>query len=195
MNREFLRGLGVTEDIIPQIINQHHDTMRPLKEKADEVEALQSQVDTLNSEIKNRDDELNSVREKAKGNEELLKELDDVKKQRDQRAEENEKLQLNNAIEVEALKEGVVDTKAFLKLIDTSTVKRKEDGAFDGIKELFETSKESMPYLFASQKPKGYTPPEGGNPTLSKQDFDAMSYADKEKLYQENPEVFKQLSK
>lgn len=80
MNREFLRGLGVTEDIIPQIINQHHDAMRPLKEKADEAEALQSQVDTLNSEIKKRDTELDSVREKAKGNEELLKELDEIKK-------------------------------------------------------------------------------------------------------------------
>lgn len=191
MNREFLRGLGVTEDIIPNIINQHHDAMRPLKEKSDKADELQAQVDTLNSEIKNRDDELNSVREKAKGNEELLKELDEVKKQRDQRAEENEKLQLNNAIEVEALKEGVVDTKAFLKLVDTSKVKRNDDGTFDGLTELFTDSKESMPYMYNVAKPTGITPPKGGQTKMTREQIFAIEDPEiRQQAINDNMELF-----
>lgn len=164
MNREFLRGLGVTEDIIPQIINQHHDALRPLREKADKTDDLQSQVDTLNSEIKNRDTQLEQLQAKAKDNEELNTELEKYKNINAKQANEMQQLQLNSAIKVEAMKHNVVDADAFIKLVDTSKVKLNEDGTFEGLDSLITESTEKMPYLFTVAKPTGITPPKGGQP-------------------------------
>ncbi|PKE70971.1 hypothetical protein CW662_00275 [Macrococcoides caseolyticum] len=192
MNREFLRGLGVTEDIIPNIINQHHDAMRPLKEKLDKADELQAQVDTLNAELTNRDTQLEQLQAKAKDNEELNVELEKYKQINADKDSEMQQLQLNNAIKVEAMKEGIVDADAFLKLVDTSKVKRNDDGTFDGLTELFTASKESMPYMYNVAKPTGITPPRGGqSQTMTKEKIMSISNAEeRHKAIKENMHLF-----
>lgn len=192
MNREFLRGLGVTEDIIPQIINQHHDALRPLREKADKADELQQTVDGLNEELKNRDTQLNALQEKAKDNEDLNAELEKYKQQNEQKTTEIKQLQLNNAIKVEALKHNVVDADAFIKLVDTSKVKLNEDGTFEGLDSLITESTEKMPYLFTDTKPLGKPLPVGGQPqAMTKEQIMAVSdTAERQKLIRENMNLF-----
>lgn len=192
MNREFLRGLGVTEDIIPNIINQHHDAMRPLKEKSDKADELQAQVDTLNAELTNRDTQLEQLQAKAKDNEELNAELEKYKQINAEKDSEMQQLQLNNVIKVEAIKQGVVDADAFLKLADTSKVKCNDDGTFDGLTELFTDTKESMPYMYNVAKPTGITPPKGGqSQTMTKEKIMSISNAEeRHKAIKENMHLF-----
>lgn len=191
MNREFLRGLGVTEDIIPQIINQHHDALRPLREKADKTDELQTQVDSLNTELTNRDTQLEQLQAKAKDNEELNAELEKYKEINANQANEMQQLQLNNAIKVEAMKEGVVDADAFLKLVDTSKVKRNDDGTFDGLTELFADSKESMPYMYNVAKPTGITPPKGGQTKMTREQIFAIEDPEvRQQAINDNMELF-----
>ncbi len=180
MNREFLRGLGVTEDIIPQIINQHHDALRPLKEKGDKADEYKQQAESAAEELKNRDEQLTSLQAKAKGNEELNAELEKYKQlntQRDNEMLEKDKI---NAIKFEALKHNVVDVDDFVKLADTSSVIRNDDGTFSGVTELVETSRESKPYLFAAEQRRAGNPPVNGAPvTLTKEQIMAIPDRDK----------------
>lgn len=192
MNREFLRGLGVTEDIIPQIINQHHDALRPLREKTDKADELQQTIDGLNEELKNRDTQLNALQEKAKDNEDLNAELEKYKQQNEQKTTEIKQLQLNNAIKVEALKHNVVDADAFIKLVDTSKVKLNEDGTFEGLDSLITESTEKMPYLFTDAKPLGKPLPVGGQPQAMtrEQIMKVEDRSERQRLIKENLDLF-----
>ena len=55
MKREFLRGLGLEEETVQKIVDEHHDTLRDFKNKAEKTESLQEQLDKANKELDNRD--------------------------------------------------------------------------------------------------------------------------------------------
>ena len=80
MKREFLRGLNVDEEAIPKIIDEHHESLRQFKDKADKVDSLQEQLDTANKEISNRDNQIKDLQAKAGDNEELNNKLEEIKK-------------------------------------------------------------------------------------------------------------------
>lgn len=153
-----------------------------------------AEIDELKAEIAKRDDQIVQLQKSVADESEIQTELDKVKSENEQWQEKFRQSQLNNAIKLAVAKEAN-DANDVLTLLNKDQLELSEDGTVKGLEDAINTLKESKPYLFTPVKPKGYTPPEGGNPTLSKQEFDAMNYADKEKLYQENPEVFKQLSK
>ena len=50
--KRILRGLGVEEDAIQKIIDEHHEGLQSYKEKAEKVDSLKEQLDTANEEIK-----------------------------------------------------------------------------------------------------------------------------------------------
>ena len=62
MKREFLRGLGVEEDAIKKIIDEHHEGLQSYKEKAEKVNSIKEQLDTANEEIKNRDNQIEELK-------------------------------------------------------------------------------------------------------------------------------------
>ncbi|ULG73213.1 phage scaffolding protein [Macrococcus brunensis] len=193
MNREFLRGLGVTEDIIPQIINQHHDALRPLKEKADKADEYKQQAESAAEELKNRDEQITSLQAKAGSNEELNAELEKYKQINAQRDKEMRELQLDNLLKVEAMKQGAIDADDFLKVIDKSAITAKEDGTFEGIAELVSSTKEVKPHFFATEQRRAGNPPVKGAPAevMTKQQIMAIQdTAQRQKAIRENSHLF-----
>ncbi|MDI3230989.1 phage scaffolding protein [Staphylococcus pasteuri] len=164
MKREFLRGLGVEEDAIQKIIDEHHDGLQTYKEKADKVDSLKEQLETANEEIKTRDSQIEELKNKAGDNEELNSKLEEMQQENANYKQKVQDVQLNKAIEVALAKENAVKPEHAIKLIDTDNLEVDEDGNVKGLDEYMSNFKEENSYLFEQPKPTGTTPQDGNPP-------------------------------
>ena len=120
--------------------------------------------------------------------------------------EENQKLKTETALKFALLSAGAVDVDYLMfKAGEQGKLKLDEDGKIKGESELISTLKTQHPAMFQGGPPQGgdgarkvlENPLPGGdhNQTVTKEQFAAMGYNDRLKLKQENPELFKKLSK
>jgi len=163
MKREFLRGLGVEEESIQKILDEHHDSLKEYREKAEKVDSLKEELDTANSEIKERDNQITQLQDKSGDNEELNKQLDKYKQDNADYEKKLKEVQLNNAIKVHFAKEAN-DPNDVLAFIDKDKLELQEDGSVKGLEDAGKQLQESKPYLFADTKPTGRKPEDGSNP-------------------------------
>ncbi|WP_353422496.1 phage scaffolding protein [Staphylococcus delphini] len=194
MKREFLRGLGLEEETVQKVIDEHHDSLREYKDKAEKVESLQEQLDTANAELSNRDEQITELQSKVGDNEELKQELQDYKDKNAEYDERLKELQLNNAIKLSVAKDAN-DADDILAFIKKDALELQEDGTVKGLDEAVKSLKESKPYLFAEQKPTGRTPNEGGNVSggVTQEQFDSMSVSQRTELYMNDRETYEKL--
>lgn len=194
MKRSFLRDLGIDEEHIPKIIDEHHDSLSEYKESANKVDDLTEQLKTANEELSNRDKQIEDLKSSTEGNEDLQKQIDDYKANNEQYESKLKQVQLDSAIKLAVAKDAN-DPSDVLAFIDRDGLEVTEDGSVKGLDEKLTGLKESKPYLFSAPKKTGRTPDEGGAPgQLTKDDFNAMDYEAKADLYEKQPEVFNQLS-
>lgn len=120
--------------------------------------------------------------------------------------EENQKLKTETALKFALLSAGAADVDYLMfKAREQGELKLDEDGKIKGESELISTLKTRHPAMFQGGNPQGgdgarkvlENPLPGGdhNQTVTKEQFAAMGYNDRLKLKQENPELFKKLSK
>lgn len=198
MKREFLRGLNVDEEAIPKIIDEHHESLRQFKEKADKVDSLQEQLDTANKEISNRDNQIKDLQTKAGDNEELNNKLEEIKKENAGYEQKIKDVQLNKAIEVALAKENAIKPEHAIKLMDTTDLEVDENGNVKGLDNFMSNFKEENSYLFEQPKPTGKTPDDGENPKqndgVTKEQFNKMTYTEKVELKNSDPDKYYELS-
>ncbi|HBB6315879.1 phage scaffolding protein [Staphylococcus pseudintermedius] len=195
MKREFLRGLGLEEETVQKIIDEHHDTLRDFKDKAEKVDSLQEQLDKANKELDNRDKQITDLQKAKDGdNQELKDKLEQYKQSNAQYEADMKELKLNNAVKLAVAKEAN-DANDILAFINKDELELQEDGEVKGLKEAVESLKESKPYLFVEQKPTGRTPNEGGNVSggLTQEQFDSMSVSQRTELYLNDRETYEKL--
>lgn len=202
MNREFLKEQGLTDEQIEAVMKEHGKTINSIKDKADKVDGLESQIDDYKKQIKQRDEQLDELSKQAKDNEELTAEIERLKEENKTATEElQEKLEkqaFDFALERALNKAGAKNAKAVKALLDTESIKLDGEtllGLEDQLKEL----QESDPYLFGSNEPaglKGRKPHEGGgidsgikNP-FSKEHWNLTEQG---RLLRDDPELYKQL--
>ncbi|GAA0415116.1 hypothetical protein GCM10008934_02500 [Virgibacillus salarius] len=182
MNREELKELGLSDEQIDKVMTSHGKVVNSIKEKADKVDGLESQIEDYKQQIADRDTQLEELGEKAKDNEELTAKIDELKQQNETtKTEYEEKLEqqaFNHAIE-KALgsanpKKGKDDDvshslKAIKSLLDMDTIKLDGD-TLKGFDDQLKTIKETSPFLFESDEPAPNSPqivnpgnPNGGN--------------------------------
>lgn len=149
-----------------------------------------AEIDELKAEIIKRDDQIVQLQKSVTDESEIQTELDKVKNENEQWQEKFRQSQLNNAIKLAVAKEAN-DANDVLTLLNKDQLELSEDGTVKGLDDAIYTLKESKPYLFTPVKPKGYTPPEGGNPRLSKQEImNIKDPAERQKLIKENIQIF-----
>lgn len=195
MKREFLRGLGLEDETVQKIIDEHHDTLRDFKDKAEKAESLQEQLDKANKELDNRDKQITDLQKAKDGdNQELKDKLANYEKENAQYKADMKELKLNNAIKVAVAKDAI-NADHVLKLIDTDGLELQEDGTVKGLEERIESFKENNAHLFGADKPTGNTPTDGGNPEfgLTKEQFDNMSVAERTELFLNDRETHDKL--
>lgn len=203
MNREELKALGLTDEQVESVMKSHGKATNDLKEKADSVEGLESQINDYKGQIKERDEQLNVLSEKVKDNEELASQVNEWKEKNDITATEyKEKLDKQAkdfAIET-ALREAKAKNPKLAKgALDLESITYK-DGKLIGIEEQLTAVKESDAYLFGEDVPaglQGRQPHPGGdnNPPSNKNPFskDHFNLTEQGKLVRENPDEAKQL--
>lgn len=185
MKREFLRGLGLEEETVQKIVDEHHDTLRDFKNKAEKTESLQEQLDKANEELTNRDNQITELQKAKDGdNQELKDKLSNYKKENAQYQAEMKQLKLNNAVKLAVAKDAN-DADDILSLINKDELELQDDGNVKGLDKAIESLKESKPYLFAESKPSGRTPDDGKsvNGGVTQEEFNNMSVAERTDLF------------
>ncbi|MCG1433558.1 phage scaffolding protein [Staphylococcus epidermidis] len=185
MKREFLRGLGLEEETVQKIVDEHHDTLREFKNKAEKTESLQEQLDKANEELTNRDNQITELQKAKDGdNQELKDKLSNYKKENAQYQAEMKQLKLNNAVKLAVAKDAN-DADDILAFINKDELELQDDGNVKGLDKAIESLKESKPYLFAESKPSGRTPDDGKNVNggITQEEFNNMSVAERTNLF------------
>lgn len=185
MKREFLRGLGLEEETVQKIVDEHHDTLRDFKNKAEKTESLQEQLDKANEELTNRDNQITELQKAKDGdNQELKDKLANYEKENTQYKADMKELKLNNAVKLAVAKDAN-DADDILAFINKDELELQDDGNVKGLDKAIESLKESKPYLFAESKPSGRTPNDGKtvNGVITQEEFNNMSVAERTNLF------------
>ncbi|ELH0989241.1 phage scaffolding protein [Staphylococcus pseudintermedius] len=195
MKREFLRGLGLEEETVQKIIDEHHDTLRDFKDKAEKADSLQEQLDKANEELDNRDKQITDLQKAKDGdNQELKDKLEQYKKSNAQYEADMKELKLNNAVKLAVAKEAN-DANDILAFINKDELELQEDGEVKGLKEAVESLRQTKPYLFAETKPTGNSPKEGKSVSggVTQEQFDNMSVSERTELYMNDRDTYDKL--
>lgn len=169
------------------------------KEKFDEKN---EDVKELKRQLEERDTQLNQLSKKAKGNEELEQQIKQLQEDNKQATEEYqqklEKQAFDFALEKAISEAKARNPKAVKALLNTEVIKLDGEKLI-GFDEQLKGLQESDAYLFGTEETKklnGREPvvKEKSSDGLSKEQFSQMPYADRVKLYNEKPDLYKKLS-
>lgn len=167
MNREFLKELGLSDEQVDNVMKEYGKSINDIKEKADKVDTLESQIEDYKNQLEERDNQLNELSEKAKGNEELTAQIEELRQQNEiTKTEYEEKLQkqaFEHKLESTLAQAKVKNVKAVKALLDLDSIKLDGDkllGLDDQLKHL----KENESYLFEQEEKPKPTIVTGGNP-------------------------------
>jgi hypothetical protein len=171
------------------------------KEKFD---SINNDNKELKNQLKDRDNQLKDLSTKAAGNDDLQQQIKDLQQKNKDTADEYQAKIDAQSFDY-ALSDALRDAKArnpkaVKALLNTEAIKLDGDMLL-GLEDQLKGLQESDAYLFeveeAPQGPKGRTPNPGnkGEPgTVTKDQFNSMSYTERAQLYSENPDLYQKLS-
>ncbi|MCK1976066.1 phage scaffolding protein [Jeotgalicoccus huakuii] len=188
MQREFLRGLGLEEETVTKVINEHHSNIAETEKRANDYKA---ELDIANDELKNRDEQIEDLKKSTTDNEDLQKQLDEYKANNEKYEQELQSTRLNNAIKLAVAKDAN-DPDDVLALLDKSDLELDGD-TVKGLDDKITALRESKPYLFEQPKGKTGRTPQDGNPPQSMTKEQIMGMTDpiaRQKAIKENMNLF-----
>ncbi len=188
MKQEFLKGLGLDDEIINKIQAESGKDITTLKTT---IVNLQEEIGVKDGIIETKNGKITELEkidiEKIKGEE--------YERGKTDGSFELEKFKFASAVEAELSKSGTKNVKALKALLDMEKVKI-EDDKIVGLTEQLEQIKTDNDYLFEASSP----PPKfsdksnpGGSSDVTKEVFAKMGYAERTNLFSENPELYKEL--
>lgn len=202
MNREQLKALGLTDEQVDSVMKEYGKSINDIKQKADKVETLESQIEDYKNQLEERDNQLNELSEKAKGNEELTAQIEELRKQKETtKTEYEEKLQqqaFEHKLESTLRSAKVKNVKAVKALLDLESIKLDGDKLL-GLDDQLNSLKENESYLFEQEeKPETPTIVNPGNPnggTITTKSIAEMTYQELADLKANDPAKFAELTK
>jgi myosin heavy subunit len=191
-------GEATVDDVLKAIDEADKDKVprTRLNDKIDEIKELQGQ-------LSDRDKQLKDLSKKADGNEDLqaqIKQLqEDNKKVKDDYEQKLTEKTFDFSLEKALADAKAKNPKAVKALLNKETIKLDGDKLL-GLEEQLKTLQESDGYLFGEEQPAGLkgrqAHPPGQKPAtgVTKEQFAQMGYSDRVQLFNDNPELYKQLS-
>ena len=199
---EILKAKGISDDIIKAV----QDDMKTNKIFTASEENLDIRYKKLKDEhdtvVKERDEGktlIESLQKSNKGNEDLQKQVTDYQSKMEQLQTELQQTKIDSAINVGLLAAGVkpddVDYVTF-KLKAKGEIELDEQGNIKGWDDKLAGLKTQFPANFTSTGSKTYEehklPEEGnGGDTITRESLLKKPYAERMKIYNENPEAYK----
>lgn len=197
MTKEQLQALNLTDEQINAIIEDYgknYVSKAQFNEKNDAYKQAKQEIENLTNDI-------STLSEANKANEALqsqIKELQDAATQREADYNENIKnMKIDTAITKALSKSGAMNETILTGLLDRTKIAIGEDNTITGIQEQINALKESDPYLFKQDSIKGVVPGDATpktNDGITKEQFNKMSYLDRVKLQETNPDLYSELS-
>jgi myosin heavy subunit len=183
MNREELKELGLSDEQIDKVMASHGKVVNSIKEKADKVESLESQIEDYKQQLADRDKQLEELGEKVKDNEELTAKIDELKQQNETTKTEYEaKLHqqaFDHKLESTLTAAKAKNVKAVKALLDLDSIKLDGDNLL-GLDDQLDNLKENESYLFETEEKPNPSPqivkpgnPDGGSNTPNDDPFAA----------------------
>lgn len=199
MTKEELIKLGLSEELADKVVEDYgknYVSKDQFNAKNDKLKSVEGELSKVRGEIDN-------LQKANANNDELKKQIDALKADSDKRTVEYEakikSMEIDNIVNTALSGVKSKNNKAVRALLDLTDAKI-ENGEIKGLKDQLDAVMKDNPFLFGENaKPTG-TPAgnEGGKhgtPTITSKEFAKMNYAERSKLYDENQELYNQLSK
>lgn len=168
MKREFLEGLGLSSELIDQIMAEHGKTVTSLENKLTakdgELQTSKTTIGELSEKVKKFDGvDLEGLK-------------NGVKEWEKKYQTDLDALRLDNSIKLSIITQ-THDADLVAGLVDKSKLKLNDNGQVDGLDDQLKTLKESKPFLFkedktASEGTAGSFTPFGGTAADTNKGFD-----------------------
>ena len=191
-----LKAMGIEDEKIEQIIEEHVESIDGLKAERDRYRAGAEEAEGLRKQLEDAKAAGDGAGEAERKLKELTEEFDAYRAKVDGEAAEREKRGLYRKL----LEDAGVDPKrvdSVLKVSDLSKVSVK-DGAIEGAEDLADGIKSEWADFIATTSTKGAavpTPPKGGGSTAVTPDaFRKMSVRERNALHESDPETYQALA-
>lgn len=191
LTRKMLKAMGIEDEKIDQIIEEHAESVDALKKQRDAYKSDADKVESLERQL-----------EEAKKNDgDDFKEKYEVLKTEFEEYKENVEAEKATAkikgLYSDLLKEAGVDEKridAIIRVTDLTEIELNKDGSIKGADGLKEKVKEDWSDFIATIDDKGAkvdTPPDAGGKTMTKEEISKIKDpAERQKAIAENHELY-----
>lgn len=171
MKREWLKELGIDENLVDKIMSQNGEDIENAKSTVKEsYKEMETENATLNKTIKERDKQLEDIKKQSGDNAELTKQIAEMQKANAEaiKAKDAEiaKIKLDNAVEKALVESNARDIKSVMVHLNLEGAELAEDGTVKGLSEQIAKLKadENKSFLFEADSSKatvkGATPPQ-----------------------------------
>lgn len=203
MKREFLKQMGIADDLIDKIMDENGKDINAAK---GDLETVSKERDGYKTSIGEYEKQLADLKKSAGDNAALTQQITDLqaknKTQADDFAKTILQLKLDNAVDLALSTAKAKDPKTVKGVLDMTKIKLNDKGEVEGLSEQIKDLQKSHDYLFdtaQSQGPMGVTPAGGGDGLpnggkVTQEQFNRMGYKDRLALYKSDPETFKSLN-
>ncbi|ECP2184084.1 TPA: phage scaffolding protein [Listeria monocytogenes] len=177
MQREYLKGLGLEDEVINKVMAENGKDITAAKQQLSEVEA---ERDGLKSQLTQRDKDIDDLKKDSGTSEELKKQIEDLQ-QKNTDLESNYQSEIaetkkNSAIELALASAKAKNPKAVRALLDNDKLELTDEG-LKGLDEQLGALQESDAYLFG-QESENVAPKWGINGNQTNNNHTSKSLAD-----------------
>lgn len=170
----------------------------------DKYTALETDLSGKTSELEKANGLIEELKKSTGKDEGLQQKITDYEAEIEKLKKENETLKTDNALKFALAAAGAVDVDYLVfKAKEKGEIKLGDDGKIKGEADLISGLKTQLPSMFGASNNQQQNnrkvfennlPGGDNNKTVTKEQFLAMGYAERLKIKQENPELFKQLN-
>lgn len=199
MTKDELMKLGLSEEVADKLVEDYgknYVSKDQFNAKNDKLKSVEGELSKVRGEIDN-------LQKANASNDELKKQIDALKADSDKRTAEYEakikSMEIDSIVNTALSGVKSKNNKAVRALLDLTDA-QVENGEIKGLKKQLDLVVKENPYLFGDNtKPVGIPAGnDGGKGTpqvITAKDFVKMSYTDRTKLFEENQDLYNQLSK
>lgn len=172
----------------------------------DKYTSLETDLSGKTSELEKANGLIEELKKSTGKDEGLQQKITDYEAEIEKLKKENETLKTDNALKFALAAAGAVDVDYLVfKAKEKGEIKLGDDGKIKGEADLISDLKTQLPAMFGASNNQQQNnnnrkvfennlPGGDNNKTVTKEQFLAMGYAERLKIKQENPELFKQLN-
>lgn len=200
--QEILKSQGLTDEQIEKVTGEMKQNKIFLADEENlgiRYKKLKDDHDTLTKQHGEATTLIEELKKGSKGNEQLQSKITAYETQVAELQAELEKTKIESAIKVALLSAKAVDVDYLtFKLKEKGEIKLDDQGNIKGIDDMLAGLKTQFPTQFesASQKKIDERKLPDGDDTkkISQEEFNKMGYQDRLKIYNENPDLYNELS-